>query len=139
MVYCGGYHCGAIRYRAEGMRDRASVCYCRVCQKASGSPFMAFGRFPAEKVSWPTPPALFASSNVVERGFCRDWGIPLSYRGVGGPNISLTIQSLDEPETARPEISFSAATQPSWCRSLADLPDHDFDLTDTAGFFSRQR
>jgi hypothetical protein len=41
MEYVGGCQCGEVRYRAEGPRDRASVCYCRMCQKASGGPFMA--------------------------------------------------------------------------------------------------
>jgi hypothetical protein len=96
MAYVGGCQCGRIRYRADEPRDRASVCYCRMCQKASGGPFMAFVRFPASRVTWSAPPDIFASSNLVERGFCRNCGTPLSYRQIGGPNISLTINSLDD-------------------------------------------
>lgn len=139
MAYVGGCQCGAIRYRAEEPRDRSSVCYCRMCQKAGGSPFMAFVRFRASQVSWSTLPAVFASSNLVERGFCRNCGTPLSYRLVTGPNVSLTIHSLDEPGAVQPEMSFSAATQAAWCRSLADLPDEEMELTDFPGFINHQR
>jgi hypothetical protein len=136
--YVGGCQCGRIRYRAEGPRDRSSVCYCRMCQKASGAPFMAFVRFPAHRVHWSKSPAKFASSNLVERGFCSDCGTPLSYRQVSGPNISLTINSLDDPESVQPEFRFSAQLEVSWCRSLATLPTKEMDLTGSPGFVNHQ-
>src|SRR5260370_335645 len=102
MAYIGGCQCGRIRYRADEPRDRSSVCYCRMCQKASGGPFMAFVRFPANQVEWSTPPDVFASSNLVERGFCRNCGTPLSYRQIGGPHLILTINNLDAPAVAEP-------------------------------------
>jgi hypothetical protein len=136
--YVGGCQCGRIRYRAEGPRDRSSVCYCRMCQKASGAPFMAFVRFPAHQVHWSKSPAIFASSNLVERGFCSDCGTPLSYRQVSGPNISLTINSLDDPESVQPEFRFSAQLEVSWCSSLATLPTKEMDLTGSPGFVNRQ-
>jgi hypothetical protein len=109
-----------------------------MCQKASGAPFMAFVRFPAAQVHWSQPPEVFASSNHVERGFCRDCGTPLSYRDIHGPNISLTLGSLDDPEAIRPEFRFSADREVSWCQSLSSLKRLEMDLTDTAGFVSHQ-
>jgi hypothetical protein len=138
MEYVGGCQCGAIRYRAEGPRDRSCVCYCRMCQKAAGAPFMAFVRFPAAQVHWSKPPAIFASSNHVERGFCPDCGTPLTYRDITGPNISLTIHSLDNPAAVQPEMSFSAEAQVAWCRNLADLPNQTIDLTTSPDFVNYQ-
>ena len=135
----GGCQCGRIRYRAEAPRDRASVCYCRMCQKASGGPFMAFVRFPAAQVHWSTPPDIFASSNQVERGFCRSCGTPLSYHHLGGPFISVTINSLDDPESVQPEMRFSAASEVSWCSTLSELPRKEMDLARDPGFVSHQR
>lgn len=83
---------------------------------------MAFVRFPAEQVHWSSPPATFASSSAVERGFCRDCGTPLSYRQVDGPNVSLTIGSLDDPGLVTPEMSFSVETRAAWCLHLGELP-----------------
>ena len=31
-----GCQCGAVRFRVEGTLDDASVCHCRMCQKAFG-------------------------------------------------------------------------------------------------------
>lgn len=127
-MYSGGCQCGAVRYRAEGPRDRASLCYCRMCQLASGGPFMAFVRFPVSQVEWSNPPAVFASSNIVERGFCGSCGTPLSYQNVNGCFISLTIHSLDHPEAVTPEMCFSLRSRPSWCVALGDLSE----VTETA-------
>jgi hypothetical protein len=139
VAYVGGCQCGRVRYRAEEPRGRASVCYCRMCQKASGAPFMALVRFPASQVTWSTPPDVFASSNLVERGFCGNCGTPLTYRQTGGPNISLTINSLDDPESVCPEMRFSATMEVSWCGSLSTLPAREMDVTATAGFIDHQR
>ena len=35
--YSGGCQCGAVRFRVEGALGDASVCHCRMCQKASGN------------------------------------------------------------------------------------------------------
>jgi hypothetical protein len=132
--YTGGCQCGATRYHADPPRDRASVCFCRMCQKASGGPFMAFVRVRAAQVHWSKPPQTFKSSNMVERGFCAECGTPLTYRRIDGPYISLTLMSLDHPERVRPEIAFSAKSAPDWCHHLADLPDREMDLTTSPGF-----
>jgi hypothetical protein len=109
-----------------------------MCQKASGGPFMAFVRFAATQVQWSTLPDVFASSNLVERGFCRNCGTPLSYRQIGGPNISLTINSLDDPESVRPEMRFAAKMEVSWCGSLSTLPTREMNLTADPGFVNHQ-
>jgi hypothetical protein len=109
-----------------------------MCQKASGAPFMAFVRFPASQVTWSTPPDVFASSNLVERGFCRDCGTALSYRQIASPNISLTIGSLDDPESVQPEMRFSASREVSWCSALSSLPTREMDFDGTTGFVNHQ-
>ena len=81
---------------------------------------------------------VFASSNLVERGFCRNCGTPLSYRQIGGPNISLTINSLDDPESVRPQMRFAANMEVSWCGSLSTLPTREMDFTATLGFVNHQ-
>lgn len=139
MAFTGGCQCGRIRYHAVEPRDRASVCYCRMCQKASGGPFMAFVRFAAAQVHWSRPPDTFPSSNRVERGFCSACGTPLTYRQVDGPNISLTLGSLDDPGVVAPDMRFSPDMEPGWCRTLGDLPGRDMDFSGAPGFINNQR
>lgn len=138
MALLGGCQCGRVRYRAEGRRDRSSICFCRMCQRASGGPFMAFVRFPADRVSWTTPPDAFASSNKVERGFCRDCGTPLTYRQVGGPNISLTLYSSDDPSAVAPEFCFTPEAKPAWLDGLDALQAMHMDFAGDASFVSYQ-
>jgi hypothetical protein len=99
---------------------------------------MAFVRFPADQVSWSNPPALFASSNLVERGFCRDCGTPLTYQQIGGPNISLTLNSLDDPSAVTPEFCFTSEARPDWLGRLDELRPLTMDFTDDPGFVSCQ-
>ncbi|MBV9014322.1 MAG: GFA family protein [Alphaproteobacteria bacterium] len=139
MLFEGGCQCGRIRYRARAPRDRASVCFCRMCQKASGGPFMAFVRFPAEQVEWLTAPSVFASSNRAERGFCQTCGTPLSYRHLGSPFLSVTLNSLDDPALIRPEMAFSPEAAPDWCLALADLASAEMDFSADPQFRNYQR
>lgn len=136
MAYTGGCQCGAVRYSAEGPRDRSSVCYCRMCQKAGGAPFMAFVRFPAERVTWSAPPATFASSEAVERGYCPACGTPLTYRDTRGPNVSLTIYSLDDPGAVEPEVCFAPEGKSAWLAALDALKP--IGLQDGPALASRQ-
>jgi hypothetical protein len=100
---------------------------------------MAFVRFAADQVTWTTsPPAVFASSNLVERGFCRDCGTPLSYHHVGGPWISLTLNSLDDPSAVEPALWFTPEARPAWLDRLQGLTPMQMDFTDDPGFVSHQ-
>ena len=94
----GGCQCGALRYEWLEKPTHSSVCYCRMCQKASGQPFMGLTGGKRENLQWTQGTlSIFKSSNMAERGFCRDCGTPLTYAFEGTGNISVTINSLDDP------------------------------------------
>jgi hypothetical protein len=109
-----------------------------MCQKASGGPFMGFVRFPANQITWTIPPDIFASSNMVERGFCSQCGTPLTYRYTSTQFISVTINSLDDPDAVHPELSFAPGQMAPWLRSLDSLPREDIDPATTPGLISHQ-
>ena len=114
----GGCQCGAVRYRAESL-GRASICHCRMCQKAFGGFFgpLVTGR----GLEWTRgKPAMYASSNKVSRGFCAKCGTPLTYDWGGDPEVS--IGSLDNPELAPPTIQVNIVDRVSFHDQLADLP-----------------
>ena len=99
---------------------------------------MAFVRFPAGNVAWSSPPTTFASSNVVERGFCNACGTPLTYCDLRGTNISLTLNSLDHPGSVRPEFAFSNNQKAPWLNDLNGLQVLDADLAGMPDFVNRQ-
>ena len=94
----GGCQCGAIRFRAQSLRDNPHVCHCRMCQKASGNFFAALVGVPLIDLTWTRgKPARFSSSDGIDRGFCRDCGTPLFFHRLSGENISMTIAAFDTP------------------------------------------
>ena len=96
--YSGGCQCGAVRWHATEVGDNPHICHCRMCQKASGQPFMGLTGGNIEHLKWTRgAPSFFRSSNMAQRGFCRDCGTPLYYRSLSGPNVSMTIASFDTP------------------------------------------
>jgi hypothetical protein len=144
----GGCQCGRIRYVIAGEFGNASICHCRMCQKASGQLFGAFASTTVDAFAWTRgTPSMFASSSVVERGFCRDCGTNLTFRYTNTDRISVTVGSLDAPETvvfrrqyglegrlpsldtaiALPGVTTEAAVAPEVLPKLASRqhPDHD--------------
>ena len=109
-----------------------------MCQKASGGPFMAFVRFPIDAVAWTAAPDIFESSNMVERGFCNKCGTPLTYRWAGGPFISVTLNSLDDPQAVEPSSSLAADQKARWLQDLDSLPGQAAEAATKLGFISHQ-
>jgi hypothetical protein len=119
----GGCQCGAVRYEWTVRPAYSSVCYCRMCQKASGQPFMGLTGNKREHLTWTRgAPAIFRSSNLAERGFCRDCGTPLTYAFDGTGRISVTINSLDDPEAMPPTKQFGLEGEVSWLKGIHGLP-----------------
>ncbi len=119
----GGCQCGAIRYALHTPVEKASVCYCRMCQKAFGSYFaplgaVAVGDFEVTRGSI----AYFRSSDVVERGFCADCGTPLIFRYTGGRTIDVSLGSLDDPAAVPPILQYGIEGRMPWFAGIVDLP-----------------
>jgi hypothetical protein len=114
----GGCQCGAVRFRIAAL-GRASICHCRMCQKAFGSFFGPL--VTARGLEWTRgSPAHFQSSNVVRRGFCAGCGTPLTYEYEGG--VEVAIGALDEPARAAPVIQVNPAGMLPFFDRLHELP-----------------
>jgi hypothetical protein len=121
----GGCQCGAVRYAWTMHPTYASICHCRMCQKASGQPFMALTGGKREYLRWTRgEPSVFKSSDKGERGFCSRCGTPLTYRFEGTGRISVTINSLDDPEAMRPSKQYGIEGKVSWVDTIGALPAH---------------
>ncbi len=117
----GGCQCGAVRYRIEGELGSASICHCRMCQKAFGAFYGPYVSVRREQLTWTRgQPKYFASSNLVRRGFCGDCGTQLSFEG--GPWFDVAIGSLDNPAEARPVREIGVEGKLPWADELCRLP-----------------
>ena len=120
-LHTGGCQCGAVRYRAEGALGFPHVCHCRMCQKAAGNYFMPFAGAMIENFSITRgEPAWFQSSATVRRGFCAACGTPLFYDG-SSDHISITLGSLDDPPSIKPELQTNLAHKMPWFGELDHL------------------
>ena len=115
----GGCQCGHVRFRVAGKLSNASICHCRMCQKAFGNVFAPL--VTAEGVVWTkAEPKRFRSSNHVRRGFCPECGTPLTYESPTG--ISLAIAAFDDPGAIAPEIQYGVESKLAYVDGLAVLP-----------------
>jgi hypothetical protein len=119
----GGCQCGAVRYVLTAPPRGSSICHCRTCQKAGGTPFMAFTGTRQKHFAFTRgAPAVYRSSEIAERGFCAVCGTPLTYRLIGRNHISVTIGSLDSPADIAPTEQIGVESALLWFAGLAALP-----------------
>ncbi len=120
----GGCQCGAVRYQLKAEPTGVNVCHCRMCQKASGGPFMTFGGVRmAEFVVTRGSISTFKSSDIAERGFCAQCGTPLTYRGFGADRVSVTLGSLDDPNEAEPTGQLGVESRVRWLLRSLGAPE----------------
>ena len=133
----GGCQCGALRYAISGPLGRASICHCRMCQKAVGGPIGAYVDAPS--LVWTRgEPSHFQSSAKVRRGFCRECGTPLTFEWSGAP-LNVAFMTLDDPSIAPPTIQVGTEGLQPWMHHIADLPVRaDADAPWLAGIRSSQ-
>lgn len=117
----GGCQCGAVRFEVSGPLGKASVCHCRMCQKAFGNVFAPLVSIPDGALTWTkAEPTRFQSSNLVQRGFCPKCGTPLTYEAPDG--LAVAIGAFDHPERIEPEIQFGVEGRITWMDHVNDWP-----------------
>ena len=126
----GGCQCGAVRYALYAMPDNASICHCRMCQKATGGYFGAFAGVTYGNIDWTRgTPATFRSSEAIDRGFCRDCGTPLFFGYRDKDRISIAIPTLDQPRQVPPRMQYGIESRLSDFATLHLLPEETTERT----------
>lgn len=122
-LHTGGCQCGTVRFALYAEPDNVSICHCRMCQKASGNFFGAFGGVRFGDFAWTRgAPKAFRSSKVVARDFCAECGTPLAFRYVDKDRISIAIGALDHPERAKVELQLGIESRIAGFETLHTLP-----------------
>ena len=120
-VHAGGCQCGAVRFRVTGTLDDASICHCRMCQKAFGAYYAPLVSTRDAVLEWTRgEPKRFRSSNLVSRGFCADCGTPLTYEAPDG--VALAAGAFDDPASLVPRIQYGIEGRLPFVDGLAALP-----------------
>ena len=114
----GGCQCGAIRFAVSSVSG-ASICHCRMCQKAYGGLFAPL--VTAKDAKWTRgAPKWFTSSNVAKRAFCKDCGTPLAYETKYG--LELSIGAFDKPHKVAPSVQVNLNDKLDCYDGLSTLP-----------------
>ena len=120
LALSGGCQCGALRFRIDGALGRASICHCRMCQKAFGAGYGPLVSAPG--LTWTRgAPKYFQSSNRARRGFCPDCGTPLTFEPDDGP-AEVAIGAFDDAAAVVPVIQHDVPSRLPWLDQLAALP-----------------
>ncbi|MDQ6437984.1 GFA family protein [Mesorhizobium sp. LHD-90] len=123
-LYAGGCQCGAVRFRVEGALGDASICHCRMCQKAAGNFYLPLVSVRKAKLTWTRgAPKKFRSSNYAWRGFCGDCGTPLTYEAPDG--VALAIAAFDKPEEIAPTVQWGTEAKLPYVDHIPELPGEE--------------
>jgi len=124
--YHGGCLCGATRWIARDEPVTVALCHCSMCRRAAGAPAVAWAMWPLDRFEWTRgKPAIYASSEGVERGFCGSCGTPLSFGADFLPGlIDVTVGSLDAPESLPPRMHIWESSRLAWLALADELPRH---------------
>ena len=121
----GGCLCGAVRYTCQQVPDEILYCHCRMCQRASGAPVVAWAGFASEVFSYTKgkPRTYHSSPDVgVRREFCGDCGSQLVWRRTDG-YIGINVGTLDEPGQFAPrDYHMCTESQLAWFKVYDSLP-----------------
>jgi len=121
-VLTGGCQCGAVRFRIEGEPGRASICHCRMCQKAFAGPFGALVSVNIADLTWTRgAPARFQSSDWVKRGFCAACGTPLTFE-YSINKVDLSVFAFDDPSAVKPVVQLAIEARAPWIDHVGKLP-----------------
>jgi hypothetical protein len=123
----GGCMCGAKRFRAEVTSDEASLCHCRMCQRASGNVSLAFANVPRAGVHWEGEPDIYHSSPIARRGHCATCGATLSFDYPNADTIDLTVAAFDDPGFFVPRKHYGAESMHRAWLDTSGLPEYRAD------------
>ena len=128
-VVTGGCLCGAVRYEADKSSYRTGCCHCRMCQKATGAPFVSLVQIPREAFRYTTgEPKYFNASEISDSVFCGDCGTTLMiryYPEINDAYVVLTA-TLDDPNGYPPERHSGVESQMEWLKLDDDLPRTEY-------------
>lgn len=133
----GGCACGAVRFRLESAPYDAGWCHCRICQRVSGAPALAFATVPL--ADWTVTAGEDAIGRIAltafgTRQFCTRCRSPLTMHVDHQPGeIDVVIAALDAPSAVAPGFHIFTGEAIAWDEIDDGLPRFAGFRPDTRG------
>lgn len=123
----GSCLCGAIQYRVAAKPIDAGYCHCRLCQRSSGAPVLAWLTVPILAFFYTQgQPAIFHSSAHSQREFCGSCGTQIAFRRSTRPKtVDVTLASLRDPSQMAPQYHIWRQSKIVWFDTADSLPRYD--------------
>ncbi len=123
----GGCLCGAIRYRASADPLETGYCHCRMCQRVSGAPVVAWAEFAVDSFDYTRgEPAIYRSSPKAQRHYCPSCGTQLGFRDSGSPqSVAINSCTADDPESLVPQYHIWHDSRMPWFETTDGLPRYE--------------
>ncbi len=126
----GGCACGAVRYECSADAIVSGNCYCRDCQRSSGTAMASVMLVPKAALKVTGELKHFEvtgdSGGKVSRAFCPNCGSPvLSMPSAMDAMVALKAGSLDDPSIFKPMFQVYMKSAPPWAPVREDLPKFD--------------
>lgn len=125
--WSGGCLCGQVRFRATREPRQTNICYCRQCQKFTGSQVPAFATYRLDEVIISgQEPLIYRSSNKAVRYFCGVCGSSLFWKPDGKGTMDILIGSFDQPEQLpAPTLQIWTKHQPHWLEQISTIESYE--------------
>lgn len=122
----GGCLCGAVRYSATAEPAFSAVCYCRDCQRFTGSAFGTLVGIPKAALKVDGTPKTFSglggSGKPILRHFCPECGSSIAEEPATRPGlIILNVGTLDDPAPVTPTREIFCDDALSWVHLGGDM------------------
>ena len=118
--------CGSVKFEIIQKPLGTGFCSCRICQRCTGAPILAWVAFPAEAVKFTNDkPNYYRLSLIGEKGFCGKCGSQVVYRSIKPEPAKFLViptAALDDPENYAPTWHTGIESQMPWLQIHDDLP-----------------
>ena len=136
-VLNGSCSCGELKYQITGEPINSVFCYCKECQKNTGSDKWFGTWFPKNnfKIVEGSPAEHSRkgdSGKDLNLLFCGDCGVSICAEVTVGNFYSVAVSTLDDKHVIKPSMSIYTASAPSWAVFPSDIPKFDI-LPDNLG------
>ena len=123
MNWTGGCLCGEVRFEVTARPKMDAYCYCKMCQRWSGSVLTSWACFEAKDFRCTKGELKFyTSSEFAERGFCHKCGSSLIQHVFKDDLISVASGCFDHSEEFPPREHGGIENQVTWLKVDDELP-----------------
>jgi hypothetical protein len=123
----GGCLCGNVRYSIAELPTGVFLCYCRQCQKAQGTPFVATVPVAAADfrlIEGANSLKAYRASPHKARYFCGDCGSPIYSQVDGNAMVRIRAGSLDNAADLTIRAHIYTADKVAWYEITGVQPQH---------------